>query len=548
MLNGIARRIKIVQPSDLREGHDISDWFDYGHTLRELERLARATADWVPGAQADTEPAPEQSEDAVQIERLAAVDDFAYDRDLGPTAKRLGIGKRTLDRAVKKKRAEMHAPAPVVEMSEEEQEQLVAEMLAEAKTAAKRLLNHPNILGEVVKQCRAMGVVGETDLLQLSDLVTTSRLLKHPVSLIIKGPSSAGKSFVILSVLRLFPDEAYLYRSSLSQHSLIYTSESLEHRVLFIAEAAAIIHDEFQMSTFRILVSENRLVHEVVERIDGRQETRVIEKLGPTALVMTTTAIAIEPETETRLISFTANDTPEQTQAMMEKQGELAHITPPEPDLTEWLAYQTCLSYQPNLVDIPYGRILGRLAKPAAVRMRRDHNKMLDLIRVHALLHQGQRERNVQGMIIATLEDYNHVRHLIGNLVSHTAGVSVPKWARETREAVAELLHGNTIKSVTVTQIAKALKIDRSTAWRRVQYGLDREFLRNVEEVKSGKTARIELGDRIPEQSNVFPTVKEIQAKMAEVEIAGEVSLGANADGYVDDIDVDRDIDADENA
>jgi len=37
----------------------------------------------------------------------------------------------------------------------------------------------------------------------------TSRLLDHPVSIALKGPSSGGKSFTVESVLKFFPGEAF---------------------------------------------------------------------------------------------------------------------------------------------------------------------------------------------------------------------------------------------------------------------------------------------------------------------------------------------------
>jgi len=65
---------------------------------------------------------------------------------------------------------------------------------------------------------------------------------------------------------------------------------------------------------------------------------------------------------------------------------------------------------QPKAVVIPYSEALADLTRPAAVRLRRDFGKLLALIQIHALLHQGSRSRDQNGRIIAKFTDYERVR------------------------------------------------------------------------------------------------------------------------------------------
>jgi hypothetical protein len=108
LLNGVARRIKIVRFTGLLEKGDVSDWFDQGHTFRELERLARKTPDWLPGAAppADKETPVENSDDEAEIARLAALPLLEYERERQPAAERLGVRIGVLDKLVDAKRAE----------------------------------------------------------------------------------------------------------------------------------------------------------------------------------------------------------------------------------------------------------------------------------------------------------------------------------------------------------------------------------------------------------------------------------------------------------
>ena len=59
-----------------------------------------------------------------------------------------------------------------------------------------------------VEAMKASGLVGEERAIRLVYLAVTSRRLSRIVSLVVKGPSSAGKSFLVQQVLTLFPPEA----------------------------------------------------------------------------------------------------------------------------------------------------------------------------------------------------------------------------------------------------------------------------------------------------------------------------------------------------
>ena len=78
----------------------------------------------------------------------------------------------------------------------------------------------------------ALGVAGERAAVKLVYLAMVSRLLPRPVSLAVKGPSSAGKSYLVEQTLRLFPDEAYYALTAMSERALAYSEEPLTHRML----------------------------------------------------------------------------------------------------------------------------------------------------------------------------------------------------------------------------------------------------------------------------------------------------------------------------
>ena len=67
---------------------------------------------------------------------------------------------------------------------------------------------------------------------------------------------------------------------------------------------------------------------------------------------------------------------------------------------------------------------------------------------------------------------------------------------------------------MTVSTIAKALKIDKSSASRRVKVAVDLEYLRNLES-RRGKPLRLCVGDPMPQDGKVLPTVEELAERCA---------------------------------
>ncbi|HOR18819.1 MAG TPA: CHC2 zinc finger domain-containing protein [Brevefilum sp.] len=173
-----------------------------------------------------------------------------------------------------------------------------------------------NVLDEVVRLCRELGVVGEERNIKLLYLALTSRITDKPISIVIKAASSAGKSFILKQVLRLFPQSAYYAISSMSEKALFYSQESFEHRFLILFEEAG-ISSEFVDYIVRSLLSEGYIKHLTVEKTESGMQDRLLGKEGPTGFITTTTKINLHPENETRLLSIDVTDSPDQTKKIM---------------------------------------------------------------------------------------------------------------------------------------------------------------------------------------------------------------------------------------
>jgi hypothetical protein len=362
------------------------------------------------------------------------------------------------------------------------------------------LARRPNILEKFASELSNIGVVGERRAAKLIYLAVTSRLLDRPVSVAVKGPSSGGKSFVVESTLKFFPPEAFYSLTAMSDRALAYSSEPLRHRHLVIYEAAGMASD-FATYLIRSLLSEGRLRYETVEKTKDGLAPRLIEREGPTGLIVTTTSLRLHPENETRMLSLTITDTQVQTAAVFRALAQESHRV--EIDLSPWHALQTWLAMGPTRVVIPFASQLEQLVPPVAVRLRRDFKTVLMLIRTHALLHQASRLKDETGRVIAAIEDYTAARELAADLVAEGVDVTVKPEIREVVETTVRLLAEGR-DEVRQTDLKGALNLDKSAISRRVAGALDGGFLKNLEDRK-GRAARIVLGDALPANREVLP-------------------------------------------
>jgi hypothetical protein len=378
----------------------------------------------------------------------------------------------------------------------------------EAWVMCETLAREDDILSRFAEDLRDCGVAGESRTARLLYLALNSRHLpeKQLVNVVVKGPSSAGKSHLVESVLRFFPEEAYHMLTAMSERALAYSEEPLSHRFLVLAEAAG-MSGEFQTYLVRSLLSEGRLRYETVEKTSEGPRPRLIEREGPTGLIVTTTRLKLHGENETRMLAVRVDDSPSHTKAIL---AALADEDRRSPDLSAWRALQEWISGGETRVTIPFSKDLAAKTPAVAVRLRRDFRAVLSLIRSHALLHRENRERDTQGRIVATLEDYGAVRDLIFDLLSEGVGATVPKIVRETVEAVREIVAESDGRPTNIRRVGAALDLDYSATHRRVGMALEAGYLNNLEDRK-GKPAQLVIGNDLPDDREILPTVEALR-------------------------------------
>lgn len=392
---------------------------------------------------------------------------------------------------------------------EEHEAQMRQKRAAEAWESCKDLAMQPDILTAFAKDLERRGIVGEERLAKTLYLAVTSRLLNRPVSVAVKGPSSCGKSVTTEGTLKFFPASACHKLSSMSEKALIYSPEPFEHRMLVVYELDG-VRSKFGTYIIRTLLSENRISYEVTCNVGGEFTTQLIEKEGPTGLIITTTQAQWHHENETRMLSLNVDDSPEHTRRVL---AALASVDPQSVDLTPWHALQEWLALSEHRVVIPFAKsICGLMPDNLPPRVRRDFPTLLSLIKAHAILHQATRSRDENGWIVATLTDYNAVRELVIEAMAYALQNAVPPPVRAVVAAV-HALKESAPGGVSETMLATALGRDKSVVNRHCKQAAAGGYLANLEP-KPGVPARWVVDQPMPEDQQLLPTVKQLEAAL----------------------------------
>lgn len=346
----------------------------------------------------------------------------------------------------------------------------------EAREAARELSEDPALLHRAIRTIGELGVVGEEENRGLLYLAFLSARTEAPISVLVKGRSSSGKSFLVKQTLALIPPRGYYELSSMSAKALVYADVDFRHRHLVLYEEDGLNSEEV-LYLVRTLLSEGQIRYLTVEKTpQGRMAAREIVRPGPTGLITTLTKGLTKEDNETRTFSLYMNDTKGHTlrvvQALAEREARGAL---PEVDPAPWHALYEAL---PQVeVVVPFAPAIARLLEAQDLpedltRLRRDFGRFLTLVKVAALLHHARREAR-EGRLVATLEDYALAYHLAARPLARSVHTVSPQAlalavaVREVHEAKVEEAAGKNVPegavAVYVKELARHLRWSKRT-------------------------------------------------------------------------------------
>jgi len=259
---------------------------------------------------------------------------------------------------------------------------------------ALELLQSKNLLEQIADDLETCGLIGERDNSLLAYLAMTSRKMEKPLAVIVQSSSSAGKSTLMDAVLEFLPHEDLIRYTAMTGQSLFYIGENdLVHKTLAISEEEGAERAAYAIKT---LQSEGclRIASTGKNPKTGRMETQSYQVNGPTQVFLTTTNIDLDPELENRCLTLAVNESRVQTEAIQKIQREndtLEGLKLKQQRFKLRIKHQNVQRLlEPLQVINPFTK---ELTFPShRLRLRRDHDKYLTLIKAVALLRQHQRE------------------------------------------------------------------------------------------------------------------------------------------------------------
>jgi hypothetical protein len=274
----------------------------------------------------------------------------------------------------------------------------------------------------------------------------TSRKTDEPLCILVLSSSGAGKTVLQDATLQFCPPEDLVRLTSLSGKALFYRDPtSLRHKVLAIEEEAGAEEADYALRS--LITSKELSVEAVVKDLaTGRLTTMRNVVQGRTAVFLTTTNPYVNPETRSRFVVLSVDESREQTRRILEHQRAshtikgLVRLTRVDDIVRKHRNFQRLL--RPFKVVNPYAEQLGY--GDDRLQSRRDQPKYLNLIKTVAFLRQMQKRvcrETCEGETVEYIKvDRDDIRVAIG-LAHEVLGHSLDELSRPSRDLLGLLLH-----------------------------------------------------------------------------------------------------------
>jgi len=385
-----------------------------------------------------------------------------------------------------------------------------AELAALRNDAIPVLQSETDIIDYISNAFRALGYGGDLTTPVLTYLSATSRLLAMRTGsmlahLLLLAVSSAGKSFAWTLTRLLLPEDAYVEIDAASPRVLIYGDFDLQHKVLIYSEADSLPsgEDNPAASALRNLLQDGYLHYQVTVKAQdtGKFEVITINKHGPTTLITTSTR-PLPDQLQTRIFTHEVVSDPRQVKDALTIQGKIEDGTftiRQDQNLVAYQAYLQALS--PWHVRVPFASKLAEMIaeKHASPRLQRDYQRILALIKSVAILRHPHRKHDGDGALLAEIEDYAVVYHLLRDTYSATVTGASEK-VRKLVGFVAQLAQDGA--AVSQADLVRNLESNKANISRDVKVARRNGWLVNRESRK-GYPADLQLGEPLPEKSEL---------------------------------------------
>jgi hypothetical protein len=172
-----------------------------------------------------------------------------------------------------------------------------------------------NILTRVYEIMHHGGLVGEERNARLLALAAVTMHLGRPMSLLISGDSSGGKSYLLKQLIKTLPPEMVVELQSVSNMGLAYMGRyALTNRFLTLYELSGLGKEASEaIEQLKQGLTEGRIKRQIAESTNKGVGGRTVELEGPFGIWTTSTEMKIDKELGNRLFRVNIDESPEQT-------------------------------------------------------------------------------------------------------------------------------------------------------------------------------------------------------------------------------------------
>jgi hypothetical protein len=288
--------------------------------------------------------------------------------------------------------------------------------LDEVITNAKALLQDPALFDRITQDEFDKTIVGEFParkaiFLSLCSIYVNRRGHPHTSgNVIVNSTSSAGKSYITKNICEIFPEERWIYRTSITPQVLTYWHNpkwepewTWDGKILYLEDVR---QDVLLSPSLKVMTSEGSQATVII-----KQRPIDIPIAGKPCVIMTTAKAKIPEEITNRFSLVSLNETEQQTRAVIDKQAEWLEKNNKEKYALDVKKAMDILGAA--IVDIPYAQKLAKHFPANQIRIRRDFTRLIGLIENVAALYQCQREATETGHIIANGQDYEIAKDIL---------------------------------------------------------------------------------------------------------------------------------------
>ncbi len=335
---------------------------------------------------------------------------------------------------------------------------------------AQQLLRDSSFLYKAGQKVGDLGVVGEKRNRQVLILAGMSKALPEPTSVLVKGPTSGGKSNLVKTTLRLFPANCIVDRAGLSPKALAHGKVSLKHKILFINELRSAKEAQLLL---RLLQSEGKIEHEFTTVRGAARGTKTAKRIGMPVVLSTTTDEKVFEDDETRFQSLFVDISPAQNRAIF-----LARARGPRnpncSDLPVWQRAMSLLLYTKGDFEHPpkWIEYVARKLPRDQVRVRRDWDRFLEYCSAVALWRSFGKEKPVD----ISFRDYCIAYRILEPVFAST--LHSMRAQKDAVSGAVSKLHKRFQRAVTVQEIADELGWKKSLVYKRLKRAIKNHLVK----------------------------------------------------------------------